>query len=182
MAGADRGAIRKRGKPAHAPMMRPSNTPPADMRQPAARHSPATSSAGKDFNFILSARHPCARPRVPFGIPRWAARPDPAGPAPQIPAADACIRAVSFSGGGIPTDRKPIRPGHPRPPSSMMRPAGYVGTSRETCSVCAVAHVVTIRDPATCHALHRGRFPRAAPPPTAAGALLSFSCQKKRGS
>jgi len=40
--------------------------------------------------------------------------------------------------------RPRVRPGFPRPPSSMMRPAEYGGTSCETCAVCAVAHLITL--------------------------------------
>ena len=124
---------------------------------------------------------------------------DRAGIPLRIRASGPCgIRAATTTGrrvhpcrlapcGGIPTARA-SHPGYPRPPSSMMKPAEYGGTSRETCAVCAFAHLVTLcglRAHPSRHA-PAGSRARGTPGcyalrPQEAGALLSFSRQDKEG-
>jgi hypothetical protein len=79
--------------------------------------------AGAAFNFTVSQRRGTgtSRPRGPFGIPRWAARPCRSGPAPQPRTAGAVLRCQPLPGGGLPLAHASVS-GRPRPPSSMRGP------------------------------------------------------------
>ena len=123
----------------------------------------AADFVGKDFNFterrgtLVPGRGPR---RNTSAVPRIRPLRDPRRKYQRPTRASVPARAGRRNTG---QSARAIRPGSPRPPSSMMKPAVDGGTPRETCAVCAVAHLVISRDPDTCHARNRGQSPQAAP-------------------